>query len=148
MTKNHPRSSEEHKARRQLQTICSGLPECIETTTFGHPTFQAGKKRTFVVLDDHEQPAMLCLVFKVGRTEQAELVDGVQFFASQFGAKHGWTAMRVDARTDWRRAKELVIASYRRIALKRTIAVLDGQGRATSKRSRGSPKNCVSGRAV
>ena len=32
--------------------------------------------------------------------------DGVQFFMSKFGAKHGWTAMRVDARTDWRRVKE------------------------------------------
>ena len=126
MTTNHRRSPEAHEALKQLQTLCSGLPECIETTTFGHPTFQAGKKRTFVALDDHEQPAMLCLVFKVDATGQAELVDGVQLFASKFGAKHGWTAMRVDARTDWRRAKELVIASYRRIALKRMIAVLDG----------------------
>jgi NAD(P)-dependent dehydrogenase (short-subunit alcohol dehydrogenase family) len=106
-------------------------PSVIETTTFGHPTFQAGKKRTFVVLDDHEQPEMLCLVFKADRAEQAALVDGVRFFASKFGAKHGWTAMRVDARTDWRRAKALVVASYRRVALKRMVVALDGHGRAT-----------------
>ena len=39
----------------RLRAICRRLPEVIETTTFGHPTFQAGKKKTFVVLDDHER---------------------------------------------------------------------------------------------
>ena len=94
--------------------------------TFGHPTLQAGKKRTFVVLDDHEQPGMLCLVFKADRAEQTRLVDGERFFPCKFGAKHGWTSMRVDARTDWRQAKRLVVASYRRVALKRMVAALGG----------------------
>ncbi|HEX9161418.1 MAG TPA: MmcQ/YjbR family DNA-binding protein [Thermoanaerobaculia bacterium] len=109
----------------ELRAICTALPECVETTTFSHPTFQAGKKRTFAVLDDHEQPGMMCLVFKADRGLQSDLVDGKRFFASKFGAKHGWTAMRVDARTDWRRAKTLIIASYRLVALKRMIAALD-----------------------
>jgi hypothetical protein len=74
---------------------------------------------------------MLCLVFKADRAVQAGLVDGVRFFASKFGAKHGWTAMRVDARTDWRYAKGLVVASYRRVALKRMVAALDGHRRTT-----------------
>ncbi len=99
--------------------------------TFGHPTFQAGKKRTFVVLDDHERAGMLCLVFKADRAEQARLVDGERFFPCKFGAKHGWTSMRVDAQADWRQAKELVVESYRRVALKRMVAALDDPGRAT-----------------
>ena len=124
-------AKKERKGLEKLRAICSVLPESVETKTFGHPTFQAGKKRTFVVLDDHEQPGMLCLVFKADRAEQAGLVDGVRFFASKFGAKHGWTAMRVDARTDWRQAKGLIEASYRRVALKRMVAALDGHERAT-----------------
>ena len=124
---------EEHEALAKLRAICRGLPESVETTTFGHPTFQAGKKRTFVVLDDHEQPGMLCLVFKAERAEQARLIDGVRFFASKFGAKHGWTSMCVGAKTDWRLAKRLVVASYRRVALKRMVATLDGLGRARTR---------------
>jgi len=131
MTGKNGRSREEGRALAALRTICSVLPESIETTTFGHPTFQAGKKRTFVVLDDHERPRMLCLVFKADRAEQARLVDGEMFFPCKFGAKHGWTSMRVDARTDWRRAKELVVASYRRVALKRMVAALDEEGRGS-----------------
>jgi hypothetical protein len=125
MTTNKGQSREQRIVLRTLRAICSGLPESIETTTFGHPTFQAGKKRTFVVLDDHEQAGILCLVFKADCIEQAGLIDGVRFFTSKFGAKHGWTAMRVDARTDWNHAKRLVVASYRRVALKRMVAALD-----------------------
>ena len=108
MTTNKGQSREQRIVLKTLRAICSGLPESIETTTFGHPTFQAGKKRTFVVLDDHEQVGILCLVFKADCAEQAGLIDGVWFFTSKFGAKHGWTAMRVDARTDWNHAKRLV----------------------------------------
>ncbi len=132
MMRHHKRTPET-EALENLRAICKRLPESVETTTFGHPTFQAGKKRTFAVLDDHEQPGMLCLVFKAERAEQARLIDGIQFYASKFGAKHGWTAMRVDARTDWRLAQELVIASYRRVALKRMVAALDSSTSGSGK---------------
>src|SRR4051812_3330297 len=105
-------------ALEKLRAICSDLPEAIETRTFGHPTFQAGKKRTFEVLDDHERAGAVCLVFKCGAVEQDELVDGARFFNCKFGAKHGWTSMIMDARTDWRLAKRLVVESYRRVALR------------------------------
>ena len=111
----------------QLRKICGRLPEVIETTTFGHPTFQAGKKKTFAVLDDHEQTDMLCLVFKASISEQAKLVDGTRFFRCKFGARHGWTSMKIDARTDWKLAEKLVIASYRRLALKRMLTALEAQ---------------------
>lgn len=112
-------------ALNRLRKICGGLPEVIETTTFGHPTFQAGKKRTFAVLDDHEQKGMLCLAFKADAGEQDLLVDGRRFFRSKFGAQHGWTAMKVDGRTNWTLAARLVVDSYRAVALKRMLAALD-----------------------
>jgi predicted DNA-binding protein (MmcQ/YjbR family) len=121
------RSLQLQGALGRLRDICHGLPETVETKTFGHPTFQAGKKRTFAVLDDHEQPGMLCLVVKLEPEEQARLLADEAFFPSKFGAKHGWTAMRVDADTDWLRAKRLVLSSYRLLALKRMLAALDAQ---------------------
>ncbi len=109
----------------ELQDICRGLPDALETKTFGHPTFQAGPKRTFAVLDDHEQPDMLCLVCKLEPGTQSVLVDGRRFFLSKFGAQHGWTSMRVDEKTDWVLARRLVLESYRRVAPKRSILALD-----------------------
>lgn len=134
-THHHPhRTSPRNDAAQRdalgrLRAVCTALPECIETKTFGHPTFQAGAKRTFAVLDDAEQPGMLCLVFKADVAEQAALVDGDRFFLSKFGAKHGWTAMRVDAKTDWGQVADLVLSSYRRVALKRAIQALDNRAR-------------------
>ena len=113
------------RALKRLRAICAALPESLETKTFGHPTFQAGKGRTFVVLDDHEQPGLLCLVVKLDSAEQKARVDGVRVFPSRFGAKHGWTAVRVDADTDWDLAKDVVIRSFRSVALKRMIASLE-----------------------
>ncbi len=108
-----------------VRGLCAGLPEVVETTTFGHPTFQAGKKRTFAVLDDHEQPGMLCLVLKLELEEQATRVDGKRFFPSKFGAKHGSTAMKLDSRTSWPLARGLILQSYRRVATRRMLAALD-----------------------
>jgi hypothetical protein len=67
-------------ALERVRAICRPLPEVIETTTFGHPTFQAGKKRTFAVIDDAERAGLLCLVVKLGLDEQEALVDDARFF--------------------------------------------------------------------
>lgn len=115
----------ERDALERLRKLCSRFPEFQETTTYGHPTFQAGKKKTFAVLDDHEQKGMLCLVVKIDPVDQAKLVDASRFFRSKFGAKHGWTAMKVDSQTDWELAENLVTASYRRVAAKRLVALMD-----------------------
>jgi predicted DNA-binding protein (MmcQ/YjbR family) len=110
---------------KRLRTICRRLPETIETTTFGHPTFQAGKKKTFVVLDDHERDGALCIVFKASLDEQKKLVGVAHFFPCKFGAKHGWTSLVVDAALDWKQVEALVIKSYRLLANRRMIAALE-----------------------
>jgi DNA-binding transcriptional ArsR family regulator len=123
-TDTRSREMTERDALKKLRNISRDLPEVVETTTYGHPTFQAGKKRTFAVVDDHEQKGMLCLVIKIDPPKQASLVDGIRFFPSKFGAKHGWTAMKIDAGTDWTLASKLVVDSYRRVALKRMVEAL------------------------
>jgi predicted DNA-binding protein (MmcQ/YjbR family) len=110
----------------RLRAICRRLPEVIETTTFGHPTFQAGKKKTFVVLDDHERKGALCIVFKAPLDEQKKLTRNPRFFPSKFGAKHGWTSLEVDASLDWNQVEALVLGSYRLLANRRMLAALDG----------------------
>jgi len=138
MGKKEGLSPDGRKALEELRGISRGLPEALETTTFGHPTFQVNT-RTFVVLDDHERPGMLCLVFKATPDTQAGLIDGVRFFASKFGSKHGWTAMRADERTNWRQASELITASYRLVAPKRSVSALDAQTTPSPTRRRTRP---------
>jgi predicted DNA-binding protein (MmcQ/YjbR family) len=117
-------------ALERLRAICGRLPGSIETTTFGHPTFQAGPKKTFVVLDDHERKGSLAIVFKTSVEHQRKLTRRDQFFPSKFGAKHGWTSLIVSDDVDWNEVAALVTASYRMFATQRMLAALDDEARA------------------
>jgi predicted DNA-binding protein (MmcQ/YjbR family) len=112
-------------ALKELRRICLALPAALETTTFGHPTFQAGAKRTFAVLDDHERPGKLCIAFKASADEQRTLIDNFRFWPCKFGANHGWTSAVVDDTLDWNRIGKLLVDSYRLVALKRMREALD-----------------------
>jgi predicted DNA-binding protein (MmcQ/YjbR family) len=103
----------------KLRKLVAPWPDVIEITTFGHPTFQAGAKKTFAVLDDHERVGLLCLVVKLPRADQARLLRQERFAPCKFGAKHGWTSMIVDEDTDWAQARELLLASYRLVVGKK-----------------------------
>jgi predicted DNA-binding protein (MmcQ/YjbR family) len=112
-------------ALERLRAICSCLPGTVEVTTFGHPTFQAGPKKTFAVLDDHERKGELRVVVKVAHDAVGELLRDPRVLPSKFGAKHGWTSLLVDGRTDWRLVARLVTDSYRLLAPRRMLAALE-----------------------
>jgi predicted DNA-binding protein (MmcQ/YjbR family) len=116
----------------RLRKICASWPGVQETTTFGHPTFQASKK-TFAVLDDHERLGLLCLVIKVPLEEQARLLREPRFTPSKFGARHGWTSLVVDRQTDWKAVRSLLQTSYRRSASQRLIREFERVGEASRK---------------
>jgi len=99
----------------RLRAMCSKLPGAEEMTSYGHPAFRVGKK-TFAVLDDYKGTPCLC--FKVALDLQRTLVDDPRYFAAPYGAKQGWTCVRVDARTPWRDAAALVRESWQLCAPK------------------------------
>lgn len=107
----------------RLRSLCLKLPEVRETKTFGNPTFQAGKK-TFAVLDEYH--GTRCICFKTTPAEQRRLVKDSRFFVAPYGGKHGWTCLDVGRQIDWVEMEELLLVSYRLIALKRMLKALDG----------------------
>jgi predicted DNA-binding protein (MmcQ/YjbR family) len=113
----------EKQVLKHLRKICLQLPEARETKTFGHPTFQAGKK-TFAVLEEYDGDLTIC--FKTSRAEQRRLCKHAGFFAAPYIGKHGWTSLKVGGKIDWLEVERLVLESYRQMALKRMLAALDG----------------------
>jgi predicted DNA-binding protein (MmcQ/YjbR family) len=107
----------------RLRAVCGRLAGAVETTTFGHPTFQV-RRKTFVVLDDHEHGDALWIVFKATLADQGSLLKDPRFRPSKFGGPKGWTSMRVDAGIDWSQVETVVTASYRLYAGKRLLASL------------------------
>lgn len=107
---------------KKLRAICLALPEARETVTFGHPTFQAGKK-TFAVLEEYK--GELCFVFKAELPTQQALIQSPRFFTAPYIGKHGWTSLRLGGKLDWGEIADLAQQSYRLVASKRMLAELD-----------------------
>jgi predicted DNA-binding protein (MmcQ/YjbR family) len=108
----------------RLREICLDLPEVRETTKWGHPTFQAGKKM-FAVLDNYE--GQLCIGFVAPPERRKEYIADGRFFAAPYAARHGWVCLHADGTLDWHEVEGLVGDSYRQVALKRMLAALDSR---------------------
>lgn len=113
------------KVLTRLRKICLALPEAYETTSFGHPTFRAGRsgKKTFAVFENYRGEDTICV--KATLEDQALLVLDPHFFVAPYVGKHGWTSMRTGGSIDWSEVEDLVRESYRRVAPKSMLAKLD-----------------------
>jgi predicted DNA-binding protein (MmcQ/YjbR family) len=113
------------KVLTRLRKLCLALPEAYETTSFGHPTFRAGRtgKKTFAVFENYRGEDTICV--KATLEDQALLVLDPRFFVAPYVGKHGWTSMRTAGTFDWREVEDLVLESYRLVAPKTLLANLD-----------------------
>ncbi|HEY7697263.1 MAG TPA: MmcQ/YjbR family DNA-binding protein, partial [Vicinamibacteria bacterium] len=112
----------------RLRRSCLALPEAYETTSFGHPTFRAGRsgKKTFAVFENYRGEDTICV--KATLEDQALLVLDPRFFVAPYVGKHGWTSMRTAGRIDWREVEDLIRESYRLVATKSMLAKLEASG--------------------
>jgi predicted DNA-binding protein (MmcQ/YjbR family) len=109
----------------ELREICLALPEAVEKETWGRPTFRAGK--IFAIFAG-EQEHPYGLVFKPEDDERAALVQDSRFYPPRYWGPYGWLALDFSAASvDWAEVAELVETSYRQIALKRMLAILDSR---------------------
>jgi len=113
-------------ALRKLRKFCLALPEVKETMTFGNPTFMAGK-RTFVVLDKYKGD--YAIAFKATPADQMVLIMDPRFYITPYSGKHGWTSLKLSDDMNWEEIRDLTIMSYRLVALKRMIRLLDQKPR-------------------
>ncbi len=106
----------------KLRKLCLALPESTEVEAWGHPTFRAGSK-IFATFGHHQDRP--CIGVKSTRPEQQVLVTDPRFFVPPYVGKHGWVSMWVDTDLAWDFVEELVLESYRHVALKRMLKQLD-----------------------
>ena len=106
---------------KRLRTICLSLPEVTEVVTWGHPTFRAGRK-DFAVFEQYR--GEWCIAFREGHAWQHSLLDDPRFYFTPYAGKHGWVSLRINGPLDWSEVKELVLQSYRQVALKRMLKAM------------------------
>jgi predicted DNA-binding protein (MmcQ/YjbR family) len=117
--KPHPRKRQRARpplpeaALKKLRAICAKLPGTVETVTWGHPTFKAGKK-AFAVLEPYT--GEFAIAFKASFADQAALTMQPRFYITPYAGKHGWTSLRLVGELDWREIRDLVQNAYRLVA--------------------------------
>ncbi len=105
------------RARR----LCLALPETIETSSWKHPNFRAGRKTfcTFEIVSGRPS-----IAFRLAPVDVAAALRRKHFFATPYG-RGLWASVWVDVAVDWKLIESLLERSYRLVASKRLLAALD-----------------------
>ncbi|WP_241564363.1 MmcQ/YjbR family DNA-binding protein [Nonomuraea polychroma] len=108
----------------RLRKICLALPEAAEKPFGGHtaPSFRVREKLFLMTSEDG-----LTMMFKGGPGVQEALVSSApdRFFVPAYVGAKGWVGARLDVEQDWDEMDELIRDSYRLIAPKRLVALMD-----------------------
>jgi predicted DNA-binding protein (MmcQ/YjbR family) len=121
---------------QRLRVLCLSLPETSERSSWGHPNFRAGRK-TFVAFERvHGRPSV---AFRLDRASVERLIGRRQFFPTPYG-RGLWVSIWADARVDWRLVHDLVLRSYRQVALERMITALEHSPRRLRLLSAAGPR--------
>jgi hypothetical protein len=112
---------------RKLRAICLALPEAVEKTSHGEPTWFAGKGKVFAMLDDHHHGAPhLSVWLPAGLGAQESLIasDPKRYFRPPYVGASGWVGVVLDDAPDWAVVAWLVEQGYRLVAKPRLVALL------------------------
>lgn len=111
-------------AHSRIRDICLSFPEASEKPFGGHtaPSFRVRDKLFVMTSEDG-----LSLTFKAGPGVQEALVAEApeRFFVPKYVGSRGWVGARLDVDLDWDEMAELFEDSYRLIAPKRLVNLLD-----------------------
>lgn len=116
---------------KRLRAICLAFPETAERVSFGDPNWTVNGKG-FAAQKGNYDGGRPSVWFKPAPGEQRMLVAAVpaRFFIPPYVGGKGWLAMYLDERkVDWAEVAELMEDSYRQMAPKRALKVVDATKR-------------------
>jgi predicted DNA-binding protein (MmcQ/YjbR family) len=111
-----------------LTGICLALPEATREVPGQHATFKVRKKVFAYYLHDHHGDGIISVCFKMPPGDGAKLVasDGYHHYSPAYIGPRGWVGLRLDlGETSWDEVESRVTDSYRLVAPKRLVALLD-----------------------
>jgi len=106
----------------RVRRLCLALPEAREALAWGHPVFKAGTKTFAAIEFVDSRPSV---AFRLEPLDVDLLLKRPSFFATPYG-RGLWVSAWADGPLDWPLVTRLVERSYRVVALKRMVKVLDG----------------------
>ena len=115
-------------ALARVREIALALPETTERLSHSAPSFFIRDKKTFVNFwDDHHGDGRLALWVAAPPGVQAQLAEQEpdRFFVPPYVGHRGWLGVRLDVDVDWGEVAGIIEDSYRQVAPKTLLKVLD-----------------------
>lgn len=132
--------SESDPGLAELRELALALPEAAEQISWGRPVFKAGTAKAgkiFAMFGGNAKGATkgemisfpYSVLVKVDDSERPALLQDERFYYPAYMGPSGWLGLNFAAAdVDWDEVAELLDASYRMIATKRLITLLNEQG--------------------
>ena len=124
----------------QVRTIALGFPEAFEKVSWGRPVFCApkifvmygGSVKTEIKGEYRQYP--YSILVKVDESDRKALEQDTRFFFPAYMGPSGWLGLDLAAKkkVDWAEVAELIDASFRMIAPKKLIKLLDDEAEPVS----------------
>jgi predicted DNA-binding protein (MmcQ/YjbR family) len=123
---DHPLIDIDPQILAPLREICLDYPEAAESVAFGSPTFQIRTKNFAMVHKPDDRVAVWCKA-PAGVQEAYIASEPDRYFKPPYLGPKGWVAAWIspECNPDWDEIADIVDESYRLIAPKRLVAVLD-----------------------
>lgn len=123
--------SDDDPGLAELRRITLGFPEAFEKISWGRPVFCAPKMFAMYGGNSKATGEMVAfphsLLIKVDESDRRALEQDRRFFFPAYMGPFGWLGLDFTvAKVDWTEVSELVDASFRLVASKRLIKLLDG----------------------
>jgi predicted DNA-binding protein (MmcQ/YjbR family) len=112
----------------RLRAICMALPETVEKTSHGEPSWFAGKGKMFAMLDNHHHGAAHVSVWlpaPLGAQETLVWRNPQRYFRPPYVGPRGWVGVVLDTKPNWKLVAELVAEAYRLVAHPRLVKKLE-----------------------
>jgi hypothetical protein len=120
------RAAEDSRLVR-LTKISLALPEATRRDMGGHAAFLVRKSTFAYFLNDHHGDGVVSVACKALPGDNAALAAAQpgRFYLPAYIGPRGWIALRLDiGKVDWDEVAELVVGSYRLIAPKRLVKLI------------------------
>jgi hypothetical protein len=113
----------------RLTKICLALPEAARRDSGSHAAFLVRGMRIFAYfLNDHHGDGIVSVACKAlpGDNVALAAAQPARFYLPAYIGPRGWIALRLDSvEVDWDEVAELVMGSYRLIAPKRLLTLIN-----------------------